>query len=107
MFVRRGEPSWQAALSSISGVYLILDTKTGKTYVGSAYGEGGIWQRWSCYAETGHGRNVELIALLQSKGSYGAGTIFQRGKIWYVSFWATGGKSRSLPVQLSGRTRFG
>ncbi|HVX65388.1 MAG TPA: hypothetical protein VHA11_02235, partial [Bryobacteraceae bacterium] len=22
--------------------------------------------------------------------SYGAGTIFQRGEIWYVSFWAEG-----------------
>src|SRR5690349_22296254 len=22
--------------------------------------------------------------------SYGAGTIFQRGKVWYVSFWADG-----------------
>ena len=42
--------SWKGALSNVSGVYLITDTKTGKLYVGSATGEGGIWQRWSEYA---------------------------------------------------------
>ena len=36
--------SWRAALSGVAGVYLISDTKTGKLYVGSASGEGGIWR---------------------------------------------------------------
>ena len=31
--------SWRAALSNVAGVYLISDTATGKSYVGSAYGE--------------------------------------------------------------------
>ncbi|MEC4091887.1 GIY-YIG nuclease family protein [Pseudoalteromonas rubra] len=39
-------PSWKSALSSVSGVYLISDTRTGKLYVGSASGGEGIWQRW-------------------------------------------------------------
>jgi hypothetical protein len=49
-------------------VYLITDRASGKHYVGSAYGTGGIWERWACYALTGHGNNVELEAVLQSKG---------------------------------------
>lgn len=60
--------SWMGALSNVSGVYLITDTKTGKLYVGSATGEGGIWQRWSEYAANGHGGNRELVALLSDKG---------------------------------------
>ena len=60
--------SWKAALSNVSGVYLITDTKTGKLYVGSATGEGGIWQRWCAYAENGHGGNHDLIAILSEKG---------------------------------------
>jgi hypothetical protein len=46
-----------------------MDTATGKTYVGSAYGSGGIWQRWCAYAETRHGGNVELKALLDTTGA--------------------------------------
>ena len=60
--------SWRAALSSVAGVYLISDMKTGKSYVGSAYGEGGIWGRWSEYVKTGHGSNVELQNLLDDEG---------------------------------------
>ncbi len=60
--------SWKGALSNVSGVYLITDTKTGMLYVGSATGEGGIWQRWSDYADNGHGGNRELVVLLSEKG---------------------------------------
>jgi len=60
--------SWKAALSSVAGVYLVSDTRTGKLYVGSASGEGGLWQRWSAYAATGHGGNVELKRLLALEG---------------------------------------
>jgi hypothetical protein len=61
--------SWKGALSNVSGVYLITDTHTGKQYVGSATGDNGIWQRWSEYAENGHGGNKELVAILKEKGS--------------------------------------
>lgn len=60
--------SWKGALSSVAGVYLISDTKSGKLYVGSASGEGGIWQRWQAYSTTGHGGNVELKQLIKNEG---------------------------------------
>lgn len=68
LIVSRSEPAWKSALSSINGVYLIVDKETGKGYVGSAYGIGGIWQRWSEYAATGHGGNLELVSLLDNEG---------------------------------------
>ena len=60
--------SWKAALSNVVGIYLIVDTLTGKQYVGSAYGDECIWQRWSNYAKDGHGGNVELKELLKENG---------------------------------------
>lgn len=56
---------WKQHLSAVSGVYLILDTETGKHYVGSASGEERIWQRWKNYASNGHGNNKELLALFK------------------------------------------
>lgn len=61
--------SWKSALSNVKGIYLIVDTCTGKQYVGSAYGDECIWQRWSNYAKDGHGGNVELKELLRSNGA--------------------------------------
>ena len=60
--------SWKSALSNVKGVYLIVDMHTGKQYVGSAYGDDCIWQRWSEYAKDGHGGNVELKKLLRDNG---------------------------------------
>jgi hypothetical protein len=56
---------WKSHLSSVNGVYLILDTSTkdGRLYVGSAYGNEGIWQRWTEYAKNSHGHNKEMVAL--------------------------------------------
>lgn len=67
--VREGIPSWKTTLSNVAGVYLITDTTTGMQYVGSAYGGGGIWQRWSTYAKNGHGGNKELRAILRETGN--------------------------------------
>lgn len=61
--------SWKAALSNVKGVYLIVDTLTGKQYVGSAYGDECIWKRWSDYAKDGHGGNKELKELLVKNGA--------------------------------------
>lgn len=55
LVVDQDVPSWRAALSAVAGIYLITDMKTGKVYVGSATGDGGIWTRWSQYAATGLG----------------------------------------------------
>src|SRR3546814_583456 len=38
--------SWRTALSSVSGVYILVCPTTGQRYVGSAYGAGGFWGRW-------------------------------------------------------------
>lgn len=67
---REAPPSWSSALSSVAGVYLISDMKLGKLYVGSAYGEGGIWRRWGDYAKTGHGGNKSLRLLKQSDSTH-------------------------------------
>ncbi|MCK4753568.1 MAG: GIY-YIG nuclease family protein [Planctomycetes bacterium] len=58
---------WQRMLSSISGIYIILDTKSGKQYVGSAYGRGGIWSRWRSYLKSPSGGNKLLKKLLRNK----------------------------------------
>ena len=52
--------TWVSSLSSINGVYLVQDQKSGKQYVGSAYGQSGVFGRWSEYAVSGHGGNLEL-----------------------------------------------
>lgn len=59
---------WCKMLSSVAGIYAILDRKTGKLYVGKANAsggadEGGIWERWECYAKNGHSENKQLIEL--------------------------------------------
>lgn len=66
--VRDNHESWRTALSSIAGVYVITDGETGKLYVGSATGQGGIWSRWEAYSKTGHGGNAELRKLLATEG---------------------------------------
>ena len=59
---------WKALLENVKGVYLIVDKANGKKYVGSAYGNYGLWSRWSTYVMTGHGFNDELVRLIQDKG---------------------------------------
>ena len=68
LIIQSSLDSWRTVLSNIAGVYLISDTESGKLYVGSAYGEEGIWQRWSDYVDNGHGGNVELQELLADEG---------------------------------------
>lgn len=58
---------WQTALASVYGVYLIVDTKTGKQYVGSAYGKDGLLGRWRCYVDTYHGGNKLMVDLIVAK----------------------------------------
>lgn len=61
---------WEDKLSAVAGVYLITDTKTGRHYVGSASGKGGIWGRWSEYAHTKHGGNKRLVELIDADADY-------------------------------------
>lgn len=69
IIIRQRIASWHGALANIKGVYLITDNSTGCHYVGKASGQVGIWQRWTPYAETGHGGNVQLRQLLRTNGS--------------------------------------
>lgn len=66
ILVEKQSPTWKTALENVAGVYLISDKASGKLYVGSATGEGGIWQRWTAYSKSGHGGNIELKKLLQN-----------------------------------------
>lgn len=58
--VRNNTAAWRSALSSVKGIYLITDIKTGGLYVGKAVGADGIWGRWCEYSATSHGGNVAL-----------------------------------------------
>ena len=53
--------SFVKALIHFSGG--VQDSGSGKLYVGSAYGENGIFGRWQSYANTGHRLNEELKGL--------------------------------------------
>ena len=66
--IRKEKIDWKTALQNIKGIYLITDKSNGKSYVGSAYGSYGIWARWQCYIETGHGWNDDLVKLISEKG---------------------------------------
>lgn len=55
--------TWKTALQNQKGVYLITNTSNGKMYVGSAYGDEMILNRWRAYVKTGHGGNAELKVL--------------------------------------------
>lgn len=59
--VMAAPPGWIAQLSEARGIYLLTCPRTGETYVGSASGVEGFWQRWLQYGANGHGGNVALI----------------------------------------------
>ena len=60
------KPSWQTALGNQKGVYLLIDSKIGKQYVGSAYGQDMLLGRWEQYIKTSHGGNKELKILKET-----------------------------------------
>ena len=56
---------WYSNLSAVAGIYLITDSVTGEQYVGSAYGENGIFGRWCDHARNGDGGIPRLRQLLR------------------------------------------
>lgn len=56
---------WHVSLSSVAGVYLILEKKSGYQYVGAAYGAKGVMGRWQDYVTNGHGGNKILRDLVK------------------------------------------
>lgn len=85
VIVRQQRPDWRIALEYMKGVYVIHDQITGARYVGSAYGDTGIWQRWSTYAATLHGNNAGLKELLGEKG---ADYFLANMKFALLEFWS-------------------
>lgn len=67
---------WVAALSAVGAIYLVVDGLSGEQYVGSATGNGGLWQRWCEYARTGHGNNLRLKELCDQHLGYPAAFRF-------------------------------
>lgn len=67
--ITNNDQKWFTALSTINAVYLQTDKKTGKQYVGSAYGRDKLWGRWKQYVETYHGGNKSLKELYEKEGS--------------------------------------
>ena len=51
--IRTCPPSWIRTLSGFRGVYFIFDRALKKGYVGAAFGEENIWQRWSRHVAVG------------------------------------------------------
>lgn len=85
-------PTWVNALSAVNGVYLIRDTASGLLYVGSAYGDKGIFARWCHYARSGHGgnrwlkpldpRNFEFSILEIAPSTMSADGVIERENRW-------------------------
>ena len=68
---------WKRMLSITKGIYLISDTLSGKLYIGSAYGEDGIWGRWVNYVQTnGHGNNKTLKEHIELDKNYASNFRF-------------------------------
>jgi len=66
--VAQSRADWRVALQHMKGVYVIHDRETGEPYVGSAYGDTGIWERLRQYTGSLHGGNVGLASLVDEKG---------------------------------------
>jgi hypothetical protein len=77
---------WRARLAAVAGIYLILATKTGAQYIGSAHGSEGIWGRWAAYARDGHGGNKLLKRLLRKDSAYPAAFSYSILQILPKSF---------------------
>lgn len=62
---------WRLVLSNVNCIYVITDESNGKLYVGSTYGENGVWGRWSSYVETdGTGNDKDLKFLVSDNPNY-------------------------------------
>ena len=77
------DKEWKSKLESLNCVYLILDKKTGKQYVGVTYKDmkpgikNGILGRWTEYAQSGHGNNKRLMEIIANEGLNDAEQNFQ------------------------------
>jgi hypothetical protein len=62
---------WYESLTKLQAVYLIMDNISGNQYVGTTYGQDGLWQRWESYVKSGFtGGNKKLERLKQSDPNF-------------------------------------
>lgn len=96
-------PIWRNALSNVYGVYVLTDTHTGKVYVGSAYGENGIYSRWKTYLTSGYDKdevengdypNKQLKELVKKEGMKYIEENFQYSLLEIIP--KTAGKEKAL-----------
>jgi hypothetical protein len=66
--------AWSEVLRNARGVYLLVHRESGQQYVGSAYGDGGFFGRWTSYAN-GHGGNVGMKELGAQANAYDAAIL--------------------------------
>ena len=80
---------WKNALEHMKGVYVIHDRTSGKAYVGSAYGDTGIWARWGQYVASVHGGNIDLRALVDREGNEQVrdNLVFALLEFWPMRTW--------------------
>ena len=80
--IQNQRQDWKTALAHMKGVYVISFTD-GRNYVGSAYGEVGLWSRWSEYALSRHGGNAAMRNLDDAtKGGFIEGARFTLIEAW-------------------------
>lgn len=63
VIIKNNVDEWKRKLENITGIYMLFDRSNGKKYIGSAYGQEGIWQRWNTYIYSQNGGNKELLQL--------------------------------------------
>lgn len=80
---------WKHPLSRINAIYMIVDSKTGKQYIGSTYtADGGLYARWKHYANTFHADDAELIRIKEQNDQ-----AYLDGFKWFIL--------KVLPLQIS------
>lgn len=63
--------NWRESLKRLQAVYLILDSYSGKQYIGTTYGKDGLWQRWESYVKSGFtGGNTKLEKLKKENSEF-------------------------------------
>lgn len=63
VIIKNNVDEWKRKLENVTGIYMLFDKNNGKKYIGSAYGQEGIWQRWTSYIYSQNGGNKELLQL--------------------------------------------
>lgn len=62
---------WFNSLTRLQAIYLIVDKKSGLQYIGTTYGDNGLWQRWESYTKGDRtGGNKEFTNLKEKNPDF-------------------------------------